>query len=525
MSPSSQPTWTHVASPRLFGWVFAVSCVVKVALAATVPLTGDEAYFVLWGSHPDYGYYDHPPMIGWWLWAIMLLGDAPVLVRLPGMLVPLAVALVIRSMLRELDREKADLVATLFLLLPFNSIAVLTTTDTPLIFFSALSAWFAFLAHRRGRRTDALLAGVFLGGAFLSKYFAVVLGLAYAVHFLGVVGPRKGLVPLLWIFLGVLPAAAVNVAWNYEYGWTNIMFNLYTRHSSAVLSPVGPAVFVLMTLYWLGPGIVWVVLASRRAWWGDLRLRWRAAREDGLALFVSASLVPAAVFFSLSWLRTVGMHWLMSFFALFFPVLFAWMGAENLRRMLRPTAWFAGVQAVIVLVAVQLPLDRIAPAKQRQSVLLGTSPETVLAALEPWRADHMLTTGSYSKSALLEYFTGERVPVLGAGSPHGRQDDLLTDFRTLEGRNMLFLESRRERAAVATGWFRASELRDVEVRGITYAVLIGKGFDYEAYRADALQLIADRFYRVPWWLARMMRGSFFLERYDLQPTPQEPPAG
>ena len=32
--------------------------------AAVLPMTGDEAYFVLWGEHPAGGYYDQPPKVG-----------------------------------------------------------------------------------------------------------------------------------------------------------------------------------------------------------------------------------------------------------------------------------------------------------------------------------------------------------------------------------------------------------------------------------------------------------------------------
>jgi hypothetical protein len=27
-----------------------------------------EAFFYQWGVYPDWGYYDHPPMVGWLLW-------------------------------------------------------------------------------------------------------------------------------------------------------------------------------------------------------------------------------------------------------------------------------------------------------------------------------------------------------------------------------------------------------------------------------------------------------------------------
>ena len=36
-----------------------------------MPITGDEASFIWSGRFPDWGFYDHPPMIGWWLAALL----------------------------------------------------------------------------------------------------------------------------------------------------------------------------------------------------------------------------------------------------------------------------------------------------------------------------------------------------------------------------------------------------------------------------------------------------------------------
>ena len=46
-------------------WILLPVVLIKVAIAYGLPMTGDEAYFVLWGKHLDFGYYDHPPMAGW----------------------------------------------------------------------------------------------------------------------------------------------------------------------------------------------------------------------------------------------------------------------------------------------------------------------------------------------------------------------------------------------------------------------------------------------------------------------------
>ncbi len=50
--------------------------------AAVIPLTEDEAYYRLWSQNLHLGYYDHPPMIAWWIrLGTFLAGDTPLGVR------------------------------------------------------------------------------------------------------------------------------------------------------------------------------------------------------------------------------------------------------------------------------------------------------------------------------------------------------------------------------------------------------------------------------------------------------------
>src|SRR5690348_1762175 len=55
----------------------------RLWLAAVAPLTEDEAYYRLWSLRPALGYFDHPPMIAWWVWAgRQIAGDNALGVRL-----------------------------------------------------------------------------------------------------------------------------------------------------------------------------------------------------------------------------------------------------------------------------------------------------------------------------------------------------------------------------------------------------------------------------------------------------------
>src|SRR5207247_1576374 len=91
--------------------------------------------------------------------------------------------------------------------------------------------------------------GVFLGLAFLSKYFAVLLGFAYVVHV--ALSPRgqRDWRALALVVLSSLPFAAVNLWWNYEHCWANLMFNLYNRHDTAGWSWKTPLVYAVSVLY------------------------------------------------------------------------------------------------------------------------------------------------------------------------------------------------------------------------------------------------------------------------------------
>src|SRR5438477_1715497 len=49
--------------------VAAAAAVLRVLLFAGVELYVDEAYYWLWSRRPAFGYFDHPPVVAWLIWA------------------------------------------------------------------------------------------------------------------------------------------------------------------------------------------------------------------------------------------------------------------------------------------------------------------------------------------------------------------------------------------------------------------------------------------------------------------------
>ncbi|MGH8672575.1 MAG: glycosyltransferase family 39 protein [Burkholderiales bacterium] len=357
-----------------FKLVFSTTLVTKLILAHVLPITGDEAYFLTWGKFPDFGYYDHPPMIGWILRLMLYLGDATWLIRLPVVAVTSAIGLLIFSTLRRGDETKASLVASLYLLSPLNVIGVLITTDTPLILFSFLSVLCLDLALRRDRTLLYGLAGAFLGLALLSKYIAVLLALAYVAYFVGTKKLHSHARGFSLLILCALPSAALNAYWNYGHCWTNLLFNLYNRNVGEQIEARKVVIFAVIQIYLLTPPVLYFLFQQRKR----IGERVRAA-GDGLYLY--AFLVPLMLFALLSVTKVIGLHWALSFYTFLYFIFYAVLSIEALKVCVRFMAFFTAAHLLAVVVALAVPLQAWHTTPYYPSLVLMVKGDELLAQL------------------------------------------------------------------------------------------------------------------------------------------------
>ncbi|MGM0593725.1 MAG: glycosyltransferase family 39 protein [Pseudomonadota bacterium] len=488
---------------RLFWWGFASTLLLKLALAAWLPLTGDEVYFYLWGRYPDYGFYDHPPLVGWVLTLLMQVSDAQWWLRLPAVLLGSLIGLSLYRVSKvRLGRERAALLGLAYLLAPMSLVAVLITTDTLLILFgflSALALWRALQQGTGGYRWF-LLSGMMLGLAFLSKYFAVLLGLVYGVYLLLVRPGRRNALGLLLILLAVLPFAAVNIVWNYQHCWNNILFNIFNRHSEP-MTWQGPLLYLVTLSYLLTPVLLWY--GWRR------RCQWLKSVRDG-ELFGWLWLLPLGLFLLLSWKAKIGLHWLLTFYPFVFFSLVALFDTQQLRRTATFMGLFSALHLLAVVVVLVLPVEQWKSRPGLQyDLMLGMHAGELWQELEPLVGERLLATTSYTKSAVLEYGSKQRVAVFGSGSKYARQDDILTDYRQVES-VALVLEHEHQLDEYRV-FFRDTTTYRVVLHGVSVHLLLGDGLLYERYRSQVLEPIRQRYYRLPQWLP--VGGCYFYRRY------------
>lgn len=512
---------------RVFWAAIGATLAFRLWFAWWLPMTGDEAYFVHWGEAPALGYYDHPPLVGWLLAVLVELSHARLVVRLPALVLPALIAIGMAWLVRSLapggpaaaaDAERLGYAAALaWLLVPVQVLNVAITTDTPLAFWTFVSLAAFALAVQRGSRWRFAVAGAALGLAFLAKYFAVLLGLGYLVFTLAV--PRAGRWRDLAIVLAAAaPFALANAAWNYWHCWANLLHNVYNRDTSGGWHK--PLVFAALLVYVSSPLLLWQLARGARA------VRDAAARAP-VAAIAACALAPLAVLAAAAPFKTIGLHWLLAFMpALFLTGAFA-LGAARILASAKLLAGFSALHVVLLAVFVALPVETWQRLRKYDSLVEALRPDEVLDALRPYAGRFAFAASSYSSAATLAYAARERgfvtapgapggwrrhyVFVFGPGSGHGRQDDLATDFRGLDGRDILVVRKTPAAAQEYAGLFRAVELRDVTVRGATFQLVLGRGFDFAAYRERVLASVRERYYRIP---AYLPQGRCYLcERY------------
>ena len=492
---------------RLFLFLLLPLLAFRLWLAAALPITADEAYFIWWGKIPDWGFYDHPPMIGWWLAAQLQLGDAGWWLRLTSVVQPLvlgaSVAWFLPRIWPGIDDERRWWAALLTLIAPAAVWNVLITTDTPLVYFSAISG----LAWLRARRDDSLrwhlIAGVFLSGAVLSKYFVALLGFAYLVDTLWRPS-RKKLAGLALTYLCMLPALALMAWWNAGHCWPNFMFNFINRNENAGWSWQNPVLYVVMMLYLLTPPVAWQLIRATVAS-GAKSIE---QRKRALQLLIA---VPLALFALLSLGKTIGLHWVLSFLPFAFVLLALTADLARLRSCGKLLLGFAALHVVLVIAIAQLPLETWQRSKWYESAVLTFEGGQIAARLKPFEADYVFATDGYADSVTQGYNGGRYFIVFGEGSSHARHDDILTDFRNFDDRNILVLRKSAPRAGEYEPYFRQVETESFTLRGADFYIVRGRGFDYSTYRDKVLTEVKRKYYAIPHWLPQT--ACYFCQRY------------
>ncbi|NER99475.1 MAG: 4-amino-4-deoxy-L-arabinose transferase, partial [Symploca sp. SIO1B1] len=241
---------------------------------ATFP-NPDEAYYWLWGQHPAFSYYDHPPLQAWVQGlGTAVFGRSAFTLRLPNLISNgvffYTYYQITRYLYGEKDRYSFWLVMTLVLTSPLYFLFLaLAWHDHLLITLSLVSAYLfirfldAYLRDGKGQNWRLYGAAVTIGLAGLCKYTAVFVALGFAAT---VVCDQR-LRPLLRdrrIYLaGAIATSAILpiVLWNYTNDFQSFRyyFDRSINTSGFRFQFAEPLKFFLFSVLMLSPVNCWAI--------------------------------------------------------------------------------------------------------------------------------------------------------------------------------------------------------------------------------------------------------------------------
>lgn len=291
MSGTETKTRTWLAAAA----VIAALTAFRFWASAQIPLAPDEAYYWLWSRELAAGYFDHPPMVAWWIWAsTSLFGDTEFGVRALSIVASVVASYAVLATARNLALGESTAARGAIW---FNATilvgvgAILITPDSPSVMFWALAVWVLADIRRTGDGWLWLVFGFFAGLGCLSKYTNLFLGVGVLLWLISDRQARRWfLSPWLWaggvvavlVFLPVL-------LWNAEHGWISFEKQFGRVAADGVqLRYVGE--FIAAQVGLLNPLIA--VFVGIGAWFG---LRWLARRRDaseGAMWFLLALSLP-----------------------------------------------------------------------------------------------------------------------------------------------------------------------------------------------------------------------------------------
>ena len=290
--PGARLTDERLAAAVVLGFL-----AVRLLAASFTDLVPDEAYYWLWSRHPAASYYDHPPMVAWWMWlGTALFGNSTLAVRLLSMLTVLPASAALYATGRRLFTAPIAAVAVVFLnaSILLGTGGFLATPDAPSMLFWTLGIYAFVAALQSGRPVWWLALGIFAGLGFLSKLTNLFFGLGIG---LALVSDRNARSWLLtpWPWLAALAAAAVTtpmIVWNAGHDWVTFTKQM-GRIGSGGWAPWHLPEFIAVQALLLNPAVAVLLGLAVIGWWRDAP----AGERRGIAMLL-ATAAPLLAYFA-----------------------------------------------------------------------------------------------------------------------------------------------------------------------------------------------------------------------------------
>ena len=201
----------------------------KIFISAVLELHPDEAYYWLWAQHLAPGYYDHSPMIAYFIKITTLFSDSEVFVRLSSVITTVILSFLVWKFAKKLFGETVAAASVMTVnTLPLMLIgSVIITPDIPVFLFWSFAVYFLWKLSETNHIKYWYLAGIFFGLTILSKYTGILFAPCMLVY---MIFDKK----LKWfknphfymLFVTAFVVFLPVVYWNWQNGWISFTYQL-----------------------------------------------------------------------------------------------------------------------------------------------------------------------------------------------------------------------------------------------------------------------------------------------------------
>jgi hypothetical protein len=355
LSPSSampESRWLQLpARPNAIAALIIGFTLLRLLMAATVPLMPQEAYYWQWSRDLDWSYFDHPPMVAYGIaLTTAMFGQTAFAIKLAAVLWALGWNLLWARLVLDMfgSRRLAfwSLLA-LNLTVVYQAHGAGPTPDTPLIFGWIGVIWAVWRASASGQGRWWLLAGVFAGLAMLSKYSAVLL-LPVVLLYLLLSPQQRHWLRSPWPYLAVAIAALMFtpvVWWNAQHDWVSFAFQSSRRVGQmAQFKPRNFLVLVGTQMLMVTP---YLLVLAMVAMLRGLRDGFAGRLDDRMRLLLINGALPVIFFSLVSFRSVVKLNWLAP--AYWSLIVLAMHHLLRRANGMRPVVWGLASSAALVL--------------------------------------------------------------------------------------------------------------------------------------------------------------------------------
>jgi 4-amino-4-deoxy-L-arabinose transferase-like glycosyltransferase len=203
-----------------------------IFVAFFLPLTQDETYYMFWGLEPSFGYFDHPPMVGFFskLAHTFNISSTSFGSRLPFLISTLILLQFSYFILKDYLKSSQKALQGLTFLgftLPILTSSFVINPDNPLFLFWVLSLYFLQKISKKNSYSNWVFLGICCGFGLLSKYTFVLM--APVIFFTILMRyrlknfPIKKFLLCLFIAIGIF---SPNFLWNMNNNFISYKFQL-----------------------------------------------------------------------------------------------------------------------------------------------------------------------------------------------------------------------------------------------------------------------------------------------------------